>query len=312
MQNIKDLVQKLTIQTPPSQETLFRVEKQIERDGVEMGVMENGIPYLSESGLARMCGISRRSIRELAADWSTERSKPRGQIINTKLIELGYTEETLFVRATDNGTAINAYTEPVCLALLEYYAFDAAPQKKEAQNAYRTLAKVTFRSYIYNAVGYCPETELLERWKHYNDRVDMTKSAVPSGYFCVFSEIAPMLIPLITAGLVISDKVIPDISVGITWAKFWKDNELDKTFGERIQFAHNYPPYYPQAKANPQPAHAYPELALGVFRQWLRTNYIENKFPKYLLDKAKKHQIPADNAVQVLEALQIRKSLPEK
>ena len=308
--NIKELTEKTALAAPPSQEQLFRVEKQIERDGVEMGVLENGVPYLSETGLARMCGVARRSIRDLAADWNNEKTKPRGQRIQEKLIELGYTEPNLFVKATDSGVAVNAYTEPVCLAILEYYAFDASPQKKEAQNAFRTLAKVTFSSYIYAAVGYSPETEILERWKHYYDRVDMTKSAVPDGYFCVFSEIAPMLIPLITAGLIVNDKVIPDISVGQTWAKYWKDNDLDQNFGERIKYAHNYPPYYPQAKSNPQPAHAYPELALGVFRQWLRTNYLETKFPKYLLEKAKRNQIPRDNAVLVLDALQAKKTLP--
>lgn len=297
--------------TPPSQETLFRVEKQTERDGVEMGVLENGIPYLSESGLARMCGIARRSIRDLSAEWENEKLKPRGQKIQEKLVELGYSENSLFVKATDNGIQINAYTEPVCLALIEYYAFDASPQKKEAQTAFRTLAKVTFRSYIYTAVGYSPDTEILERWKHYYDRVDMTKSAVPYGYFCVFSEIAPMLIPLITAGLVVNDKVIPDISVGLSWSKYWKDNDLDSSFGARIKYEHNYPPYYPQAKSNPQPAYAYPELALGVFRRWLRANYLETKFPKYLLDKAKKNQIPKDDAVLVLDALQAKKPLPQ-
>ena len=116
--NIKELTEKTALAAPPSQEQLFRVEKQIERDGVEMGVLENGVPYLSETGLARMCGVARRSIRDLAADWNNEKTKPRGQRIQEKLIELGYTEPNLFVKATDSGVAVNAYTEPVCLANL--------------------------------------------------------------------------------------------------------------------------------------------------------------------------------------------------
>ena len=39
---------------PPTQEDLFHIEKQAEVNGVEMGVLENGIPYLTESGLAQM------------------------------------------------------------------------------------------------------------------------------------------------------------------------------------------------------------------------------------------------------------------
>ena len=52
---------------PPLQVELFHVEKQIEIDGVEMGVLENGIPYLTESGLARMCGIDRKVLNRLGS-----------------------------------------------------------------------------------------------------------------------------------------------------------------------------------------------------------------------------------------------------
>lgn len=41
----------------PLQQELFHVERQIEIDGVEMGVLENGIPYLTGRGLERMCGV---------------------------------------------------------------------------------------------------------------------------------------------------------------------------------------------------------------------------------------------------------------
>jgi hypothetical protein len=50
----------------PVQEDLFHVEKQIEIDGVKMGVLDNDIPYLTESGLAQMCGIDRNVLNRLA------------------------------------------------------------------------------------------------------------------------------------------------------------------------------------------------------------------------------------------------------
>ena len=43
--------------TTPMQPSLFHVEKQIEFQDVEMGVLESGVPYLSGRGLARMIGI---------------------------------------------------------------------------------------------------------------------------------------------------------------------------------------------------------------------------------------------------------------
>lgn len=307
--NIKEIAEKINDLGATHQPTLFHVERQVERDGIEMGVLENGLPYLSERGLAKMCGIHRAVLNRLAANWTDERTKPRGKAIEALLETSGFNNPTLFISCEVEGIQINAYTEPVCLAVLEYYAFDASERKEAAQHAFRTLARKTFRTFVYEAVGYSPKNRFIENWKHYVDRIDMTKSSVPTGYFCIFSEIAPMIVPLIQEGLPISDKIIPDISVGKAWSKYWTDQGLDALCGERIHFEHNYPAYYPQAKSNPQPAWAYPELALGLFRQWLRTNYIETKLPKYLSDKAKAGILPANKVPSVLMTLQGTKVL---
>lgn len=44
---------------------MFNVEKQSTIDGVEMGMLENGVPFLTESGLARMCGIDRKVLNNM-------------------------------------------------------------------------------------------------------------------------------------------------------------------------------------------------------------------------------------------------------
>ncbi|WP_145586585.1 hypothetical protein [Yersinia kristensenii] len=116
----------------------------------------------------------------------------------------------------------------------------------------------------------------------------MTTDKVPDGYFCVFREIASMIVPMIRSGVMVSDKVIPDISVGRFWSEFWDENGLSRTYGNRKKFNHEYPDYYPQSKSNPQPSHAYPDGALGIFRAWLKRHYISTKLPKYLLGQTKK------------------------
>lgn len=279
----------------------FHVEKQIEHDGVEMGVLENGIPYLTERGLARMCGIHRRVLYTLSNDWQNEREKQRGQKIDQLLQKSGYTENSLFLKSEHNGQEINAYTEPVCLALLEYYAFEAEERREQAQNAFRLLARTKFREFIYKAVGYSPEQRVLDAWRHFHDRVDLTINAVPFGYFCIFTEIASMLVPMIRSGILISDKVIPDISVGKIWAKYWKQNNFDALYGERIYYEHNYPFYYDQSKSNPQPAFAYPNKALGLFREWLVEHYIRNNFPNYLFGQEKQGKLAADIVQKTIE-----------
>jgi hypothetical protein len=111
------------------------------------------------------------------------------------------------------------------------------------------------------------------------------------------SEIADMLVTLGQAGVSIDEKFVPDISVGIHWAKHWVARSLDQNFGERITYQHNYPEYFPQAESNPQEPWCYPDLALAEFRRWFREDYIgAGKFAKYLDTKVKEKQLPASFA----------------
>lgn len=103
---------------------------------------------------------------------------------------------------------------------------------------------------------------------------------------------------------------MPDISIGIKWAEHWRNNELEQQFGERIAFSHNYPDYFPQAISNPQPAAAYPDLALPEFRRWLRADYLPFAFPKYLQGKAKKGDLDYTTASGALEAITGQRLLP--
>lgn len=300
---IKELPPKYADLVAPSQQSeLFKIERQAEINGVEMGVFENGIPFLTESGLSRMCGITRKALYNISVNWTQEREKPRGRKIDELLQQSGYTEDLLFIQSENNGSPINAYSEPVCLALLEYYAFVADEPREQAIRAFRSLARTTFRSFIYEAVGYHPEQSEIDSWRHFHDRVDMTMDAVPPGYFSVFQEIATMIVPMIRANIIISDKVVPDISVGLAWAKFWKKNKLDR-YGDRKQYSHAYPSYYPQSKSNPQPAHAYPDAILGIFRAWLRQEYVVSKLPSYLLGQADKGLLPKSVARRAIESL---------
>ncbi|MBA1249886.1 hypothetical protein [Pseudomonas luteola] len=303
MSKINDIPQLPTTLGPaPVQGQLFHVEKQIEIDGIEMGVLENGVPYLTESGLARMCGIDRKVLNRLAINWTDEKHKERGSAINEMLVASSYFEPTLYLKSELNGSEVNAYTEPVCMAMLEYYAFVAKEPRAEAIRAFRRLARETFRSLIYTAVGYSPEQRMLDSWRHFHDRIDMTSSSVPLGYFSVFREIASMIVPMIRSGIMISDKVVPDISVGRAWSDYWKSSGLGVIHGERLNYDHEYPLYYPQSKSNPQPAFAYPDSALGEFRSWLTKSYISTKFPTYLVGQTRKGNLPKAIANKALEA----------
>lgn len=311
-ENSKIQQEKPVLVPPPKvieQACLFQVEKQIEYDGVEMGVLENGLPYLSENGLARMCGIDRKALNRLAENWEEEKNKPRGKQIKELLLQSGYTEKKLYLDSKFMNSDVHAYTEQVCLALLEYYAFICEDKRPEAIKAFRALARKSFRDFIYTATKYSPEQRQIESWKNYHDRVNMTATSVPEGYFGIFHEVATMIVPMINSGVYISDKTVPDISVGITWAVYWKGNKLDTKYGKRERYNHSYPDYYSQAKSNPQLSYAYPEEALGTFRKWLRDNYIINKFPKYIISKVKDLSISSKDARLAIAAFSTNKAL---
>ncbi len=48
-----------------------------EVDGVEMGVLSDGTPFLGARGLARVCGVAPSVIIEWASEWTADSTKPR-------------------------------------------------------------------------------------------------------------------------------------------------------------------------------------------------------------------------------------------
>ena len=282
----------------------LRIEKQVERDGIDMGVLSDGTAFLSGRGLARLCGVSNSVIVEILADWQTNPQKPRIQRI--KEILAGQDPEyssPIITLQTDQGQ-VNAWPDTICLAVLEYYAYDAQQGNREhARKNFRSLAGKALHDFIYTQVGYDPQHQLPEHWRVFHDRVSLMHSAVPVGYFCIFKEIADMVVHLGQNGLHIDSSFVPDISVGSIWGKHWTNNKLDGTYGIRLQFDHNYPEYFAQAKSNPQHPWCYPEMALGEFRRWFREQYIdEGKFSNYLINAVKKKELPISFAQLALAA----------
>ncbi|MGX5884671.1 hypothetical protein MJ546_28285, partial [Burkholderia gladioli] len=284
------------------------IEIQRDVNGIEMGILENGIPYLTQRGLAEVTGIARNAIQGLTKDWEDHYEdeilgKDRISFFKNYLFSKGYDNSKLHIETVQNGKIHYAYPDVVCMAFLEYYAFESKQgESTKALENYRKFASFGLQRFIYDALGYSPQQKVLDSWRHFHDRVDMTASSVPLGYFSVFKEIAIMLVPMIRAGIFISDKVVPDISVGRAWSEYWELSGFETRYGERQRYDHEYPLYYPQAKSNPQPAFCYPEEALGAFRAWLTKTYITSKFPAYMLGQTKKGTVPLALANKALGA----------
>lgn len=297
MSSSRDLV------TTPEQLRLdleIAVEREV--DGVGMGVLSDGTPFLNIRGLARMCGVDHSNIIRITADWMEEPAKTRVRKIRELVRAQGADDNVAFIALVKEGTIHHAIPAAVCMAILEYYAFEASTTYEDAAKSYRVLARKGFNDFIYAQVGYNPAGEAGIAWKQFHDRVGLSYDTVPDGYFSIFKEIANILVTMIREGANLGDKFIPDISVGIHWGKYWMAESLDIIYGDRIKYDHNYPAYFPQALSNPQQAYCYPDDALGEFRKWVREDYLPKKLGPYLDTKVAQKQIAASQANKALEA----------
>ncbi len=272
-----------------------------EIDGIQMGVLNDTTPYLTERGLARLCGVNPKTISDLANNWEEETFKPRGKRIKQLLTQQEFNADRIVIKTEQNGQKISAYPDVVCMAILEYYAFDSdSTDAQTAQRNYRLLARKTLRNFIYESVGFSPEKLKLDSWRHYHDRILLNK--LPAGYFSVFREIADIVISAIESGLIIDTHTVPDISVGQMWAKHWASANLESVHGSRKKHPHEYPDYFPQSAARTE-ANIYPLSALGEFRIWLESIYLPQKFPAYLQKKITQGLIPQNTAGALLISL---------
>ncbi len=275
-------------------------------DGLEMGVLGDGTPYLTARALARLCDVAPSVIITLGSRWDSERHKPRGRKIQRVLTQQGYASDEIVIKTHNAGVEVSAHPDAVCMAVLEYYAFEK--NNSLALQAYRLLARQSLRQFIYGRLGYDPTKAIPEAWRQYHDR--MTLNASPQGYFSVFREISNIIITGIQGGMSIDARTMPDISVGMMWGKHWRATDQESEHGERIRHDHNFPEYFPQKST--VEAWVYPLEALGEFRIWLQREYLPKKFPGYLKSKAAKGVLPVSSVELILSSMPTKELPPGK
>ncbi len=106
-------------------------------NGVEMGVLENGMPFLTQSGLARIAGTSRSVIYDITQEWAEHfedevLGKGRFAWLRQYLGERGYNEPQMYIATKRAGQAHHAYPDIVCMAVIECYAFEAQIKNQAA------------------------------------------------------------------------------------------------------------------------------------------------------------------------------------
>jgi hypothetical protein len=133
------------------------IEKEEDINGIGMGVLSDGTPYLNQRGLAALCGVQNAHIGTISSQWHDDDEKPRIKSIKGILEKAGASTQIAHIEIVHAGKANYCYPAEVCLAVLEYYAFDAGANcQPEARDNFRLLAGSKLRELIYCQVGYDP------------------------------------------------------------------------------------------------------------------------------------------------------------
>lgn len=273
-------------------------------DGFGMGVLSDGTPFLTQRGLSVLCGVENAHIGTISSQWRDDVPKPRINKIRDILARNGHSLPDAHIEVRVGGRRLFAYREEISLAVIEYYAFDAGKFcQEEARDNFRVLAKKGFRDAIYESVGYKPVRDIDDLWRPFHDRISLVYNSAPDGYFSIFKESAELTVTLGENGVHTNDEIIPDISIGRCWSAHWQDERLAEKYGERLEYKHNYPAYFPQAASNPQTPWCYPEASLGEFKRWLREDYIRGgKFKAYIGNQVQRQRIASATAQKALAA----------
>jgi len=299
-------------QTPkamPSQSlssTHLEVIKSIEVAGfpIEVGVLRDGTPFLSGRGLARACGISNSTLVGWGERAPAVGDKYRAGKLANLLATYRYAGDRLFIRLPDEvkfgGRAnVSAYPYQVCMAFLDYYAFEA--NKEDARNSLRILSEKQLPTFIYDAIGYTPQPVKPALKQSDSDRP--LRGRVPEDYFSVFQTTSHEKLRFIQNSLSLDPQAVTYINIAKAWSRYWDIQKLWEQYGQRLP--------YLRKSLDPSPyrttdgyikTYIYPIEALSEFNQWLNLQYIPERFPSYLQRKIQQRNSSAASSYQLPQA----------
>ena len=103
-----------------------------EHDGVGMGLLSTGEAWLSQRGLAKLCGVQNAHIGTISRDWNT--AKPRILAIKARL---GFNRQGAHRALSFQGRRLYCYDVAVSRAILDYYAEGAGDKIQPEARANR-------------------------------------------------------------------------------------------------------------------------------------------------------------------------------
>src|SRR3984957_2030962 len=156
------------------------IAKDTEVSGIGMGVLSDGTPYLNQRGLATLCGVQNAHIGTISSQWFEADQKPRITAIKAILEKSGSSSKRPHIEIRHKSKTHFCYPADVCLAVLEYYAFDAGANcQTQARDNFRILAGSKLRELIYSQVGYDPTRVNTKRFEKWHERIAINYQSAP-------------------------------------------------------------------------------------------------------------------------------------
>lgn len=236
-------------------------------DGIrnEFRIDANGKAFVSIRGAARIADINDKTLGDsLKTAAGINPSK-----LAQSLIDNGFEPA---------GFSVSGIPDVALSLILKYYAFKANRTTEQAERFYDAMSAVGIRTWIQQQLNWSRVSSQAPYW-YQRLILFLSQNKVPAGYFSIFQETITLVGELETAGYVLPDNAIPDISIGKCWANYLRTERINPN-----DVAINYPHQYPGWK-HPVDANAYPEELLPKFRKWFRETYKPTKLPAYLVGK---------------------------
>lgn len=123
------------------------VQKEV--DGIEFYVSTDGKHSgMSESGLARLCGVNRNAIQNLIKRINDPANKELPKTLEP------FTGKALEMQESANKDQAKVISSDICAAIVEYYAFDSKASNDTARFSFRKFASKGINSWIKEVTGY--------------------------------------------------------------------------------------------------------------------------------------------------------------
>lgn len=125
-----------------------------EENGVEFfTVQTTGESGMSQSGLARLCGVSRQAIDQLLNSVSTN--------LCPDFLKPLQGNDLMLMASVNEFKNVTILRDTVCAHILEWYAFESKRRTETARQAFRKFASVGIRTWIQGITGWEKGTEAL-------------------------------------------------------------------------------------------------------------------------------------------------------